>query len=366
MTRPLDGLRILDLGQLIAGPLCASLLSDLGADVLKIESPTGDLSREMLGSHGASAMFLATNRGKQSIRLNLKSEEGCKALRKEVERADVLIQGFRPGVMERLGLGYETLAAWNPRLIHASISGFHEDSVDAGRPGVDAVLQAETGIMAVTGSPDGPPQKVGLQIVDTGAALVLTQAILAALILREQTGQAQRVSTSLQQASTFMQAIAFTEASIVGTDLPRNGNSAGATGYPTDLFECKDGHWIQIAAYLPDQWNALCDVLETQHLATDPRFITNRERVQHVSELRPLLAERFQTNTLAHWHRLLQARMVLAAPVLGHGDILKGPNGLDGILFSAPKQWNGVEYRDVLPPFQMDGLEWDQTATAPR
>lgn len=323
--RPLDGVTVIDMTQLIAGPSATMSLYQLGADVVKVERPSGDLARVIGGTVGRAPTFSAYNSGKRSLAVDLSTDPGRAALRRVIAGSDVLVQAFRPGVMERLGLDWETLSAENDRLIYVSLSAYHVHGVGGRRPGVDAVLQAETGLMAITGEPDGDPMKTGFQIIDAATGLAIGQATLAALLQRERTGVGSRVELSLFEVATYMQTPAFATASMRRSPIERPGNTAGMLGAPTDLFEASDGY-IMIAAYFPEQWIALCETMGARHLLDDPRYRSNADRIAHKRELSEDLAPIFATRTRDEWAKRLISAGVICAPVLKHLEILDDPD----------------------------------------
>ena len=271
---------MVDFSQLIAGPSAGVMLADLGADVIKVEKPTGELGRTVGPEVGVPATFAAYNRGKRALAVDITTPEGREVVTKLIATSDVLIQNFRPGVMDRLGFGYEAVHEANPRLVYTSLSAYNPDGAGRNRPGTDAALQAESGLMAVTGPEDGDPYKVGVQVVDAATGLAIGQAILAALLQRTTTGVGAHLRLSLFEVATYVQSSAFAIASRFGHELDRPGNTAGALGAPTDLFRVADG-FVMVVAYFPDQWKKLCTLLDVAELHDDPRFATNANRIAH-------------------------------------------------------------------------------------
>jgi crotonobetainyl-CoA:carnitine CoA-transferase CaiB-like acyl-CoA transferase len=320
---PLQGLRVLELGNLLAAPCAGMVLADLGAEVVKVEGFGGDPARELqtaaFTGSGTSPTFLAFNRGKRSLALDLRTVGGLEVASRLLERSDVLIESFRPGVMDRLGLGVETLRRSHPRLVYASLSGFGHVGPQRGRRGVDLVIQAESGIMAVTGQPDGPPTKVGFTVVDVAAGHVLAQGILAALINRGRTGEGDHVSVSLLDVALHLQAAPMTEYLATGKVPPRCGNAAPMTA-PADLFSTADGHLV-ISAYLDDHWRSLCETLGRADLLTDPRFVTKVDRVRHRDELVRELEATLHTDTSRGWMARLQGAGLAVGMVKSYADI---------------------------------------------
>jgi crotonobetainyl-CoA:carnitine CoA-transferase CaiB-like acyl-CoA transferase len=322
-ARPLQGLRVLELGNLLAAPCAGMVLADLGAEVVKVEGFGGDPARELqtaaFTGSGTSPTFLAFNRGKRSIALDVKTPGGMGVVRRLLERADVLIESFRPGVMERLGLGFEALHAEHPRLVYGSLSGFGQVGPERGRRGVDLVIQAESGIMAVTGQPDGPPTKVGFTVVDVAAGHVLAQGILAALYNRERTGEGDHVSVSLLDVALHLQAAPMTEYLATGALPPRCGNAAPMTA-PADLFRTADGHLV-ISAYLDNHWRLLCDSIGRPELVQDPRFATKVARVRNREALVAELEATLRGDTSRGWMARLQGAGLAVGMVKSYADI---------------------------------------------
>ncbi|HWB46707.1 MAG TPA: CoA transferase [Hyphomicrobiaceae bacterium] len=315
---PLQGMRVLDLSHVMAGPVCGLMLADMGADVIKIERiPIGDDSRQMLtpNINGESAAFMMMNRNKRGIALDLKKPKGQEVLKRLVARADALIENYRKGTMERFGLGYDTLKAINPGLIYAEVSGFGRTGPLAGQGGFDLVTQGMSGLMAITGEgPGRPPTKVGAPITDITAGLLATIGIAAAYAHKLRTGQGQRVDTSLLEAGiiqTYWQsAIAFA----TGVS-PGPLGSAHPLSAPYQAFEPKDG-WITLGASNQKTWLKFLEVLDAPDIASDTRFADNAGRMTHLAELVAALQPHFKRRTTAEWLGVLERAGVPAGPVL--------------------------------------------------
>jgi crotonobetainyl-CoA:carnitine CoA-transferase CaiB-like acyl-CoA transferase len=312
----LGDLRILDFSRVLAGPFATMLLADLGATVTKVERPgSGDDTRAWgppYDDAGQATYFQAVNRNKHSIALDLSAGEDLATARRLAAEADVLVENFRPGVMDRLGLGYETLKQTNPRLVYCSVTGFGRGA-GAQLPGYDLLIQALGGLMSVTGEPDRPPQKVGMALVDVLAGLFATVGILAALRAREQTGEGQRVEIELLSsllAALVNQASAYTVAGVVPQ---RMGNSHPSIT-PYDLYSCAGGELV-LAVGTDRQFAALCELLGAPALADDPRFASNSARVAHRQQLRAELEQRLATRTAGEWAQQLLALGVPAGEV---------------------------------------------------
>jgi crotonobetainyl-CoA:carnitine CoA-transferase CaiB-like acyl-CoA transferase len=315
MSYPLDGVRILELGQIIAGTYGSQLLSDLGAEVIKIETPEGDLGRiPSVGPYkGLSALFLTFNRNKKSVVIDLKNEAGRKIFYELVKVSDVVIDNFRPGVLERLKIDNQTLSVINPRLIQCSVTGFGSEGEYRDYPALDLVIQAISGHMAITGEPGRPPARVGIPLADLSGGFFSSQGILAALYDRERTGKGRKVELSMFDAMLNL-------LSYIGTiwltkgELPKPPGSAHEYSVPWQAFEAKDGY-IVVATRQDIFWQKLCEALEARGLADDPRFRTNPDRVANRTALVPELERIFRTRTVADWLGRLRAAQVPAAPV---------------------------------------------------
>ena len=316
MALPLDGVRVVDLTRVLAGPYCTMMLADMGADVIKVEMPgRGDDSRAW-GPPWAgteSAYYLSANRNKRSITLNFRTEGGRRVLLDLVRRADVFIENFIPGSLDRLGLGYEDLKKVNPGLVYCSVSGYGYDGPYATRPGYDFIAQAEGGIMSVTGEPEGPPMKVGVAIADITTGMFAAAAILAALRHRDRTGQGQRVEVSLLESVVgWLANVAMNY--LVSGELPRRYGNAHPNVVPYQAFATSDG-WVAIGVGNDAQFRRFCDVIGRPELADDPRFKTNSDRVINRDVLIPILEEIFKTRTTDEWIEALTAAELPCGPI---------------------------------------------------
>ena len=320
---PLTGLRVLDMSRILAGPTCAQLLGDLGADVVKIERPgAGDDTRgwgppfvtdETGAETRESAYYLCANRNKRSAAVDLSRPEGVAVIRRLAARADVLIENFKVGDLARRGLGYADLSAQNPGLVYASITGFGQDGPEAGRAGYDFMIQGMGGIMSVTGEPDRPPMKVGVGIADVMTGMYAANAIQAALIARRTTGRGQHIDVALfdaQLAWLINQASAYL---VDGATPVRRGN-AHPTIVPYETFPASDG-WFIIACGNDGQFARLCAVLGDDALAADPDYATNRARVLNRDRLAPRLQALTRARPAADWMAALHAAGVPCGPV---------------------------------------------------
>jgi crotonobetainyl-CoA:carnitine CoA-transferase CaiB-like acyl-CoA transferase len=353
MPQPLTGLNVLDFSQLIAGPLASMTLGDLGADVVKVESLAGDRGRQLgtVSLGGESATHLTYGRNKRSIALDLKQPEGRQIAAQLASRCDVLVEAFRPGVMERLGLGYEQLSSQNPGLVYCSISAFGDTGPARDRPGVDFILQAESGLMRLTGERGGQPLKVGFTIVDVTSGLAAGQAILAALLSRERHGLGQRVRLSLFEVALSLQAVPLTEYFLSGVEPTRWGNLA-PLGCPSEVYQTRD-HPIVVSAYFPEQWSALCRLIGRPDLETDPRFAVHADRIRHRDELYPVLQEIFVTGTQDEWCQSLTSVGVIVGRVRDYGQLSSGPDA-DRPVFVEVTHPSYGRYRTVGQPYELD------------
>jgi crotonobetainyl-CoA:carnitine CoA-transferase CaiB-like acyl-CoA transferase len=313
----LDNLRILDFSRVLAGPFATMMLGDLGAEVIKVERPRiGDETRAwgppFDHDSGEATYFLSVNRNKRSIALDLAADEDLRAARALALEADVLVENFRPGVMDRLGLGYEELRTSNPRLLYCSITGFGRGE-GAKLTGYDLLVQALGGLMSITGPPDGEPQKVGVALVDVLAGLFATVGILAAARHRERTGTGQRIEVTLLGsllAAFVNQGAAYT----IAGEVPRRLGNAHPSIAPYELFETGDGQLV-IAVGNDRQFAILCEVIGSPGLASDPRFAGNADRVAHRQELRAELEQRLARRPAQAWAEALTEARVPAGVV---------------------------------------------------
>jgi formyl-CoA transferase len=316
MTVALAGIRVVDLTRSLAGPYCTMMLGDLGADVIKIERPgRGDESRGWGPPfvRGESAYFLCTNRNKRSVALDLRTEFGRGAVRRLAEISDVVVENYKTGSLEKLGLGYEDLSGINPRLVWASITGYGSSGPDAGRPGYDFMLQAEGGLMSLNGPPDGDPYRVGVPIVDITAGMFTAYAILAALRARDQINRGQRVDLSLLETQLAWLANVGSNW-LVGGQEPRRLGNAHPNIAPYAAFRARDRH-LALAAANQDQWATLCRAIGREDLQADPRFRTNADRIAHLPALTDELNRVFASRDAADWIALLIAAGLPCAPI---------------------------------------------------
>ena len=316
MQAVLSDVIVIDLSRVLAGPHCTMILGDLGATVIKVEQPgKGDDTRHFGPPYiaGESAYYLGLNRNKQSILLDFSTPEGKERLLKLLSTATVLVENFRPGALERQGLGYETLRAINPGLIYCSISGYGQTGPYALRPGYDFVAQAESGLMSVTGEIDGDPQRVGSPVGDVSAGMYACISILAALRVRDHTGKGQYIDISLLETTMSLLSNVASNYLISGEEAPRLGNGHPNI-VPYQAFHTKDGY-VVVSCGNDRLYQALCQLLGREDLAADPSFATNPQRVRNRQALVPALQEEFLRRTTEEWLPELRAAGIPCGPI---------------------------------------------------
>lgn len=323
---PLTGLTILDLSRVLSGPYCTMLLGDMGARVIKVEQPVrGDDTRTwgppFVGTE--SAYFLGTNRNKESVTLNFKDTQGRAVLERLVERADVLVENFRPGTLERLGLGYDAVRQRNARLVYCSISGFGQTGPRRQEPGYDAVIQAEGGLMSVTGDADGPPFRLGVAIADLVAGLLAAQGIVLALYARERSGRGQHVDISMLDGVVSLLSYHASMYLTTGVVSRRVGNRH-ATIAPYETFDASDGEFF-LAVGNDEQFVRFCRAAGLQDLPTNPRFATNPARVVNAADLKARLSPVLRQRPRGYWLETLSAAGVPCGAVRDVAEVLSDP-----------------------------------------
>ena len=325
--KPLDDLFVLDLSRILSGPFCTMMLGDMGARVVKVEPPPRGDDTRLWGPpfvNGISTYFLSINRNKRSIGLNLKSPEGQDVLWKLVERADVLVENFRPGVLEKLGFGYDAVSRRNPRIIYASISGYGQTGPYRNRPGYDVVAQGESGIVDLTGEPDRQPVKVGASIADIVAGLYAYQGILLAMLARHRTGKGQRIDVSLLDG--MISTLTYQAMSYFATGRsPTRMGTRHPSIVPYETFETKDG-FVNIGAANDEQWQSLCRALGFPDLAFDARFNTMAGRLTNYAELRAVLGAALKALTRAEAFELLAKYELPVGPINTVAEVLEDPH----------------------------------------
>ena len=325
--RPLDDLFVVDLTRILSGPICTMLMADMGAEVIKVEPPPlGDDSRQwgppFIG--GISTYFLSVNRNKKSLGLNLKSKDGRAILHKLIERADVLLENFRPGVLDRLGFGYEAVTKLNPRTIYCSVSGFGHTGPYRDRPGYDVIAQGESGMMDLTGYPDGPPAKLGASLADIVAGLYAFNGICLALLARQKTGKGQHVDVSLLDG--MVSTLAYHALIYLSTGRsPTRAGTRHPSIVPYECFQTKDG-FVNIAVTNQKQWENFCEVLGFPEIAHDDRFETMKARLSNYGILRPTIERVVSMMSRTEVIKAMSEVGIPAGPINTVGEILEDPH----------------------------------------
>jgi len=357
---PLAGIVVADFSRVLAGPYASMLLADLGADVVKVESPGGDDTRTWVPPvrDGVSTYFLGVNRNKRSVALDLRDAGDAGLARELAARADILLENFKPGGLDRFGLGYDDVAAANPGIIYASISGF---GAGGGRslPGYDLIVQAISGLMSLTGDPDGPPFRAGISVFDVMTGLHATIGVLAALHHRDLTGRGQHVEVNLL-SSALSGLVNQSSAVVAGGVVPMRMGNSHPSLFPYDALPAADGELI-ITAGNDGQFRKLCQVLGVPGLAADPRFLRNEDRTANRDQLRPLLVERLRTRTKLEWFRDIIAAGVPCGPIntVDQGVAFAEEIGLDPVVTvgadgaAVPSVRNPITFSDTPPTYRL-------------
>jgi crotonobetainyl-CoA:carnitine CoA-transferase CaiB-like acyl-CoA transferase len=323
--RPLDGIRVVDLTRVLSGPYCTMQLGDLGAEVIKVERPgEGDDTRAFAPPYQGdqAAYFLSVNRNKKSITLDMKSERGKEVLWRLIETSDVLVENFRPGAMDRLGMGYDAVSARRPSMVYCSISGFGDTGPQKDRPGYDVIVQGEAGIMDLTGPRDGPPHKVGTAIGDLVSGLTASQAILAALYTRKETGRGQHVSVSMYEVVAAL--LTFNASIFFATgNSPRRRGNEHPTIVPYETFEASDG-WINLGVANDDLWRRFCEAAKRPDLVNDVRFAKASDRVRNREHLVPLVKAIIKGRTRNQWLKSFDKAGVPSGAIRTVGEVCQG------------------------------------------
>jgi crotonobetainyl-CoA:carnitine CoA-transferase CaiB-like acyl-CoA transferase len=322
----LEGIRVLDLSRIIAGPFCSQILGDMGAEVIKVEQPgAGDDSRTWGPpfKEGESVYFFCINRNKKSITVDMKDSRGKAIIRELAKRSDVLLENFKPGTLEKLGLSWDVLRRDNPRLIFCSISGFGRTGPSAERGGYDVIVQAVGGLMGITGESGGPPVKVGVAMTDICTALYAHGAILAALYARDRTGEGQRIDVSLLETQ-IAALINIASSYLNAGEIPGKWGTAHVNIVPYQAFKMQDGYMI-IGAANDRLWVKLCEAIGLLEVARDSKYASNAQRVRHREEILRLLEARFLTKTRKEWEAILAPLGIPCGPINRMDEVFADP-----------------------------------------
>ena len=322
MPQPLENIKVVDLTRTLAGPFCTQNLADMGADVVKIEEPNdGDETRKWPPIwNGESTQFLSFNRNKRSLSVNLKSDEGLAIVKKLAAGADIMIESFRAGTLARFGLGYDDIRAVNPDIIYCTISGYGRTGPMASKPGYDLIIQAYSGLMHLTGEPDGAPQRVGFSLVDLFTGMLAFGSIVTALYHRDQTGEGQLIDAALLDGQVA--AMSYHATGYIGTGVePHRLGSGHPSLVPYQSFPASDGYFI-LGVANPNLWERFCHAIGHPELKDDPKFATNPDRVAHRAEMIDLLNGIFATNTVAHWVKVIDDAGVPVGPINKTSDVV--------------------------------------------
>ena len=360
---PLRGIKVVDLGQYIAGPGAAMTLCELGAEVIKVEPIGGDAARH-IGRYG-EAMIRAYNRSKRSLAIDLRDPRGIEALMRLIATADVVVQNLRPGVVDKLGVGPAAVRARHPRIVYLSITGFPSSGPSRDRPGYDIAAQAESGIMSVTGTPDGLPQKVGVPIIDTATAHLGAQAVLAALFRRERTGKGDAVEVSLLDVALHLQLPSWSEYFATGEEPKRIGDGQPHNAPAADLVRTRDGH-IVLSAYPDDHWVRFCKVVGRNELAVDPRFCSNERRVANRPALRKILDECLSGRSSEECVALLGRNQIVAGVVRSYRQVAESEDVKASGMIVEVRAADGNGYRSLGLPYRMLDAGRRETSASPR
>ncbi|MFM9942788.1 MAG: CaiB/BaiF CoA transferase family protein [Hyphomicrobiaceae bacterium] len=365
MPGALDGLVVLDLTSHLSGPYAAMMLADHGADVIKIERKgSGDDARRMPPFiNGESAPFMVWNRNKRSVELDFKTAADQATLLTLAEGADILIENFRPGTLDKLGLGYEAMKARNPRLIYAAISGFGQTGPYANRGGFDLMSQGMSGLMSTNGAADGPPHRLPIAISDVTAGMFLAFGILAAVQARHKTGRGQYVETSLLEAATSLGVYEAAHFSAHGTRPERIGQAHRGSA-PYQCIAAADGY-MTIGAAQQHFWERFTDIIGRPELRTDPRFLTNADRVKHNTELIALIEVEMKKRPKAHWLSAMEEAGIPCGPVLNYDEVLTDPHILARDMYVATAHAKAGTFKTLGVPVKLSETPGGVTRAAP-
>ena len=363
--QPLSGVKVLDLTRIVSGPFATMLLGDLGAEIIKIEEPvSGDESRTYGPPfvNGESAYFLSINRNKKSCAINLKTPEGIALIQELALKSDVLIENFRPGTLKKFGLSYEELKKQNPGLIYCAITGFGQTGPDSHRPGYDLIIQGESGVMDITGDPDGPPTKVGTSIADLLTGQYASQGVLAALVERSRTGEGRRVEVAMYDCLASLLTFNAGGYFATGNTPKRKGNSHPSI-VPYETFETLDG-WINIGVANDKFWNSFCKIIDRLDLQNDPKFAMASDRVKNRLELLPTIREIIKENKKSHWIDLLEKAGIPSGMIKNVGEVCDSEQLISrGMILNMPHPTAGI-VKNIDSPLRFDDRN-DEVHAAP-
>lgn len=361
---PLTGIRVLDLTRALAGPFCTMILGDLGADVVKVEPTGGDMIRNWGPfDRGTSAYYLSGNRNKRGVAVNFRDPAALDLLRELAASCDVVVENFRAGAMEAMGLAYETLAAANPRLIYASVTGFGRTGPAGGRPGFDQIAQGYSGLMSVTGTAESGPVRVGVAIGDQTAGMWCAIGVLAAIAERHTTGRGRRVETSLLAGLVGLMSVQAQRYLSLG-EVPALAGNTHPVISPYGVFETADGP-LNIAPATAEMWKRLCDVLELPQLLADPRYATNAARIERRLELKALIEAKLKERSRHEWTQRLLAADIPAGPINNLADVFADEQVVHSRLVEEVQHTQLGAIRQVGSPISFDGRLGESIRRAP-
>ena len=329
MSGPLEGIRVVDLTRILAGPYCTMMLGDMGAEIIKIENPDGGDDTRSWGPpflNGVSTYFISINRNKKSLTLNLKDERGKELLRDLIRKSDIMVENFRPGTLDKLGFSWEEIHRLNPAMIFASLSGFGQTGPRKSEPGFDVVIQGEGGLMSITGEPDGPPNKVGASVADITAGMLAAQGILLSLYHREKTGVGQMVDVGMLDGQVALLTYHANGYFATGKIPPRRGNKHPSIT-PYETYSCKDGYF-NLGVGNDSLWRRFCDAMGLGEIKEDPKFAVNKDRVDNRLELQEILDAIFAEKTVEETLDGLRGAGVPCGPINNLAQVLSEPQVL--------------------------------------
>ncbi len=329
MSGPLEGIRVVDLTRILAGPYCTMMLGDMGAEIIKIENPDGGDDTRSWGPpflNGVSTYFISINRNKKSLTLNLKDERGKELLRDLIRKSDIMVENFRPGTLDKLGFSWEEIHRINPAMIFASLSGFGQTGPRKSEPGFDVVIQGEGGLMSITGEPDGPPNKVGASVADITAGMLAAQGILLSLYHREKTGVGQMVDVGMLDGQVALLTYHANGYFATGKIPPRRGNKHPSIT-PYETYSCKDGYF-NLGVGNDSLWRRFCDAMGLGEIKEDPKFAVNKDRVDNRLELQEILDAIFAEKTVEETLDGLRGAGVPCGPINNLAQVLSEPQVL--------------------------------------